>query len=165
MNWHIKLHQFPSALKGLIFSFTLVMLFGYAISFSFLNQTTNLSPTGIEENYNGNEDNEEAEMIKFKKSSYEMKTTIHNHMFSMAVILFITGGLVFFTSINETLKKILMIEPFISLIITFGSLLLMWNGASYMRYITIISGIAMHLAFVISLIIIIKEIVFVKTEH
>ena len=165
MNWNIKLHQFPSAIKGLIFSFILVMLFGYAVSFSFLKQTTNLSTKGIVENYNGNEENEEAEEIKFKKSIYEMKTTIHNHLFSMAVIFFITGGLLYFTSVKLVFKSFLMIEPFISLIITFASLLLMWNGILFMKYVTILSGIVMHLSFFISLLIIFRELVFIKTEH
>ena len=74
MDINFKLNQLPSALKKLIFSFILVMLFGYAISFSFLFQTTNLTPAGVEENYNGNEENEEVDVIKFKKSTYEIKS-------------------------------------------------------------------------------------------
>ena len=165
MNWDIKLHQFPSTLKGLIFSFILVMFFGYAVSLSFLNQTTNLNPEGIEENYNGNEDDEEAEIMKFKKSTFEMKTTIHNHLFSMALILFITGFILQFTSVNNSLKSFLMIEPIISLIITFGSLILMWNGILWMKYITIISGMLMHISFITSLSLSLRELFFVKTKH
>ena len=165
MNWDIKLHQFPSTLKGLIFSFILVMFFGYAISLSFLNQTTGLNPQGVEENYNGNEEDENAEIMKFKKSTFEMKTTIHNHLFSMAVILFISGFILNFTSINITLKSFLMVEPLISLILTFGSILLMWNGLIWMKYIVILSGILMHLSFLSSLCVSVRELFFVKTKH
>lgn len=164
MNWNIKLHEFPSTLKRLIFWFIMVMFFGYGISISFLYQTTNFDSKGIEENYNGNEEDEDAEVLKFKKSSYEMKTNIHNHLFSMAVLVFIIGGFLYFTSINENLKSFLIIEPMISIIVTFGSILLMWNGHIIFKYIAMISGTLMHFSFILSLLLSLRELFFTKTK-
>ena len=95
------------------------------------------------ENYLGNEDDGEAQEMKFKKSDHEMLTLLHTHILSTSFIFFLMGCLLAFTSLSKKLKYFLMIEPFFSIILTFGGLYLLWNGILWMKYIVMISGILM----------------------
>jgi hypothetical protein len=102
-----------------------------------------MTPDGMVENYMGNEEDEEAQEMKFKKSDHEMLTLLHTHVLSTSFIFFLLGGLLAFTSLPKKLKYFLMIEPFLSIILTFGGLYLLWNGLLWMKYIVMISGIVM----------------------
>ena len=53
-----------------------------------------------------------------------------------------------------------MIEPMISLITTFGGLWLLWNGVLWMKYIIMVSGILMHLSFVLIVFLLLKELLY-----
>ena len=109
------------------------------------------------ENYLGNEEDEEARELKFRKSDREMLTLLHTHILSTSFIFFFMGGLLTLTSINRKLKNFLIIEPFFSIILTFGGLYLLWNGILWMKYIVMISGILMSAVFYIgSLLLIIQ---------
>ena len=55
-----------------------------------------------------------------------------------------------------------MFEPFISIVLTFGGIYLLWNGMLWFKYIIMFSGIAMVLSVVISSFIILKELVLSK---
>ena len=163
MNWDYRLRNLPSAVKGMLASFILVMLFGYSASFILLKDTTQLKPQGIEENYNGNEDDEAASgPLKFKKSKYEMMSTIHSHAFTLAVLFLLLGFMIYFTGMSPLVKKALMIEPLISIVITFGSLLLLWQGVQGFKYLALASGIIMHASFVLMQLILVRELYFVK---
>ena len=94
MNFNTTIAEFPKEVKLLIGAFLIVLSVGYFTGFRFVNETTENTPTGIQENYLGNEDDLEAEVMKFKKPKREMLTIIHTHILSMAVIFFILGGLV-----------------------------------------------------------------------
>jgi len=164
MKWSFKLRDLPRELKLLTLLFLLTMLFGYAASFMLVLDQTNLSPTGIEENYNGNEDNDEAEIMKFKKSKFEMLTTVHSHVFTLSVIFLITGFMAYFTGLPQKLKLFLITEPLISLIITFSSLVILWQGQPVFKYLAYLSGALMHGTFVITLLLLIREVYFIKPE-
>ena len=164
MNWIFKLRNLPGELKLLVLLFLFAMLFGYGASFILVVDQTSLSPSGIEENYNGNEDNDEAGTIKFKKSKYEMLTSIHSHVFTLSLIFLATGFMVYFTGMPGKLKIFLMAEPLISLMVTFGSLIFLWQGYVIFKYLVYLSGALMHATFVITLLLLIRELYFVKTE-
>ncbi len=162
MDWGSRLRQLPKELKLLLLVFLLSLMFGYAASFMILVNQTSLSPSGIEENYNGNEEDEEATTLKFKKSNYEMLTSVHSHVFTLGLIFLITGALAYFTGLPHNLKYFLMIEPSISLIITFSSLIIMWQGILVFKYLAYLSGALMHSTFVITLLLLIRELYFVR---
>jgi hypothetical protein len=163
MNWSFKLRDLPKELKLLILFFLFTMLFGYGASFMLVLDQTNLSPAGIEENYNGNEDNDEAGTMKFKKSKFEMLTTVHSHVFTLSVIFLITAFMTFFTGLPQKLKLFLITEPLISLVITFTSLILLWQGLLVFRYLAFFSGALMHGTFVFTLLLLIRELYFTKS--
>jgi len=52
-----------------------------------------------------------------------------------------------------------MIEPFISVILTFGGLYLLWKELLWMKYIVMCSGILMTLTFTISVAVILTQLV------
>jgi len=150
MQIHGLIHTFPKHIKIFIAAFVLVLSVGYFIGLLFVNQTDSSSPEGMEVNYLGNEENEEAEVMVFKKGEREMLTILHTHVLSISFIFFLLGGLVAITSLPTKLKSFLMVEPFISIILTFGGIYFMWSGVLWMKYIVMISGILMTLVFVVS---------------
>jgi hypothetical protein len=82
---------------------------------------------------------------------------------SLSILFFITGFLLAMTSINHKLKMILIIEPFVSILLTFGGLYLVWFGVEWFRYVVILSGTAMTLAYSVGVIILLLQLrVFTK---
>ncbi|MFN2260456.1 MAG: hypothetical protein ABR595_00125 [Psychroflexus sp.] len=146
------LKKMPLHLKYLVTAFLLVLSFGYFTGIRFVDHTTEQTPVGIEENYLGNESDENAVEMKFKKSKQEILNIVHTHILSMSLIFLLTGFLVALTNLKPWLKKLLMIEPFVSILATFGGIYLLWSGMLWMKYIIMISGILMTLAFAISVI-------------
>ncbi|MFI0429498.1 hypothetical protein [Mariniflexile sp. HMF6888] len=148
----------PKELKLLIGAFIIVLSIGFYTGLLFVGETSSANPNGIEEQYLGNEADENATVMYFKKSKKEMLTLVHNHILSMSIIFFLVGGLVAITKLNKKLKLFLIIEPFISVILTFGGLYLLWHEVLWMKYIVMFSGILMTLIFTVSVIIILKQL-------
>nr|WP_285654695.1 hypothetical protein [Muricauda sp. NBRC 101325] len=144
------LTRFPKEIKLFIAVFVCMLSVGFFTGLLFVNQTDSNTPAGIEENYLGNEEDEEAKVMKFEKGDREMLTIIHTHILSMSFIFFLLGGLVWLAKAPKKLKLFLTIEPFLSIILTFGGIYLMWSGVSGFKYVVIISGILMTLTFVTS---------------
>ncbi len=141
-------------LQLLILLFAVVLSIGYFSGIVFVNETTAATTQGVVENYNGNEDNEEADEMKFKKSSHEMLNIIHTHILSMSVIFFTLALLVYGTRCPAKVKNTLMIEPLISVLVTFGGIYLIWIGYDWMSYVVMISGALMSLSFGLSVLLI-----------
>lgn len=142
----------PHPLKLLVGAFVIVLTIGYFTALSFVHYTTSSVPSGIMDQYTGNEDDEDADVMKFRKSDHEMLNITHTHILSMSLIFFITGFLTFGVRMGRFQKKLLIIEPFASIILTFGGIYLMWSGLSWMVYIVMVSGIVMTVCLVIQLI-------------
>ena len=141
---------FPREIRLFIAVFVIILSIGFFTGLLFVKQTDSTTPAGIEENYLGNEDDEDAHVMKFKKGDREMLTIVHTHILSMALIFFLLGGLVWIADFPKKWKLFLTIEPFLSVILTFGGIYLMWKGISWFKYIVIFSGILMTITFVFS---------------
>jgi|TARA_B110000093_G_scaffold127884_1_gene136761 hypothetical protein len=150
MELHGLLQTFPKYVKLFIASFVVVLSIGYSTGLLFVRQTQSVSPDGIEQNYLGNEDIENVKVMKFEKGAREMLTIIHTHILSMSFIFFFLGGLLTMTSIPKRWKAFLMIEPFFSILITFGGIYFMWMGVIWLKYIVMLSGVLMTLAYFVS---------------
>jgi len=140
----------------------IVLSIGFFTGLLFVGNTSSANPNGIEEQYIGNESDEDATVMKFKKSDKEMLTLIHNHVLSMSIIFFLMGLILSITQLKKKLKLFLMIEPFISVIFTFGGIYLLWKGILWMKYIVMISGTLMALTFTLSVIIILRQLLKTK---
>jgi hypothetical protein len=138
--------------------FLVVLSIGFFTGIRFVSETESTTPDGLVEHYNGNEQDEDVMEMKFKKSAQEMLTIVHTHILSMSMLFFLTGFLLVQTSINQRLKLFLIIEPFVSILLTFGGLYLIWFGVEWFRYVVIFSGIAMTLAYSAAVIIILKHL-------
>lgn len=149
---------FPKEIKLLIVAFILVLSVGFYSGLLFVGETSTVNPNGIEEQYLGNESNEDATVMKFKKSEQEMLTLVHNHILSMSIIFFLVGLILSTTKLNKKLKLFLIIEPFLSVIFTFGGLYLLWSGLLWMKYIVLISGFFMTASFTLSILIILFQV-------
>ena len=101
---------------------------------------------GIERNYLGNEEDEGAEVMQFRKSEKEVLTLIHNHVLSLSLIFFVLGVLVYATEIKRGVKSMLLFEPFVSLLLTFGGIYMLWLGITWFKYVIMISGLALVLS-------------------
>ncbi len=164
MQLHGLIHQFPKEIKAVIFIFMITLSVGFYGGLSFVNNTTSINTTGIESHYLGNESDEDADVMQFKKSEREILMVVHNHILSMSVIFFLLSLILSTTSINKKLKYFLMIEPFLSIILTFGGIYLLWSGVLWFKYIVILSGILMTVSFVVATFLIILQLLFSENQ-
>lgn len=162
MRYDGLLLQLPREVKGFLAVFVLVLSIGFFTGISFVRLTESDHPAGIEENYLGNEEDMDAEVMKFKKGEREMLTIVHTHILSMSTIFFLIGIIMLFTQLNRPLKFFLIIEPFFSVLLTFGGIYLVWMEISWMTYIVMASGILMTLSFSASVLIILYQLLFKK---
>ena len=89
MEVHGLIHQFPKEIKALILIFVSVLSVGFFGGLSFVNNTTSMNTAEIETHYLGNENDEAAAIMKFKKNESEILTVVHNHILSLSVIFFL----------------------------------------------------------------------------
>lgn len=158
MQYNYTICDLPNPLKSAIFVFIVLLSVGYFSAVTFVNETTEASTIGIVENYNGNESDMEATEMKFKKSAHEMLNIIHTHILSMSQIFFMLAVLVFGCKINLKLKYFLMLEPMISVLLTFGGIYGVWCEIEWMSYLVMASGFLMSLSFGLSVIVIILQL-------
>ena len=151
------IYQFPKEIKLLIVAFILTLSIGFYSGISFVRSTTDANPNGIEQRYLGNEDDENATKMMFKKSEGEIMTTVHSHILSLSVIFFMVSLLLSTTDISQKLKLFLMIEPFFSLVFTFGGIYLLWKDLHFMKYVILLSGFLMTATYTASIFIILKQ--------
>ncbi|MGB2086035.1 MAG: hypothetical protein ACPHUE_02850 [Flavobacteriaceae bacterium] len=155
----LSLRDLPRPYKGFVFAFLFVLSVGYFTGLTFVAQTDSTRVEGMIENYNGNESEEEVKVMKFKKSKREMLTIIHTHVLSIGFIFAFLGFLVWSTAIPSRWKAFLTIEPFCSVIVTFGGIYLIWLGYTFMAYIVMISGLLMTLSFVLGVLVVGNELI------
>jgi len=156
------IYTFPKEIKMLLLAFVVVLSVGFYTGLLFVNETSSVNPNGIEEQYLGNEEKEDAVEMKFKKTDKHMLNIVHSHILSMALIFFLLGLILSTTQLQYKYKVFLMVEPFISVILTFGGIYLLWKGMIWMKYIVMISGTLMTLSFTISTFIILKQLLLPK---
>lgn len=153
-----RIETFPKELKLLIAAFVVVLSIGFYTGLLFVSETSSNSPDGIEEQYLGNEEDLDAKIMKFKKNEQQMLTLVHGHILSMSIIFFLLGLIFVSTRLNIRLKLFLLIEPFISIVLTFGGIYFLWKGILWMKYIIMISGTLMTLSFTMVVLIILKQL-------
>ena len=158
MYYNGLLSKFPIEIKLFVASFVIILSIGFFTGLFFVNETSSGSSAGIEENYLGNEDDDNAEIMKFKKSEREMLTIVHTHILAMSFIFFLLGILVWMTKLSKKVKLFLTVEPFLSVILTFGGIYLLWSGVLWMKYVVIFSGILMTMTFTVSAIAVLYQL-------
>ncbi len=160
MAYNGLLGTFPREIRFFLATFVLVLSVGFITGLLFIRETDSTTPLGIEENYLGNELDEEAQVMKFKKGNREMLTIVHTHILSMSMIFFLLGGLVWISNAPKKWKLFLTVEPFLSVLLTFGGIYLMWIGINWFKYVVIFSGVLMTLSFVGGAALVLRQCIF-----
>ncbi|UII78375.1 hypothetical protein [Flagellimonas sp. CMM7] len=127
---------------------------GFISAIRFVGVTTNNTPVGIEENYLGNEDDLKAQELKFAKSEKQILNIVHSHILSMGMLFFILAFLVATTPVHGLLRKFLLYEPLLSVLLTFGGIYFLWKKVLWMKYVIMVSGMLMTTSYVLSVAII-----------
>ena len=152
------IYKLPKEIKLLVGTFLIILSVGFYTGLIFVNETSSATPSGIQENYLGNENDEEAQVMKFKKPEKEMLSIVHSHVLSMSMIFLLLGLALSISNLPKSLKIFLMIEPFLSIIMTFGGIYLLWKDILWMKYIVMFSGALMTISFTVSILIILFQL-------
>ena len=159
-----RLHEFPAKIKLLCFITVLNLFIGVGVGLYYVSYTTHISKSGTEEHFRGSTIEDDFKIPeKYPKPMSELLNTTHTHVISMTFIFLIIGGIFYFNSIiTGFIKTLLIIEPFISILTTFGGIWLIRYFHPSFSYLVIISGVLMYLCFYIMAIIIIYELIIKK---
>ncbi len=163
----IELHLLDKKLKRLLSTYLLVLTFGVCVGLIYLMESTNGSISGTVERWNGSQTNNTESFAvpeNYPKPISEMLITTHNHIFGFAFI-FISIGIIFY--FNQTItgfwSLFLLIEPFVSTVVTFGSIWLMRFVDGSFVYLTLFSTALIYSSYFIMLGVCIYELVFKKS--
>ncbi|BDQ02143.1 hypothetical protein [Ignavibacterium sp.] len=162
---NLKLYQFPKQLKKMIAALLISLTFGVLIGLGFLYYTTSYSTKGAIERYNGSQVSDEFDIAEnYPKPVSEIFITTHNHIIAFTLIFTVVCSIFYFSSLmNNGLKTFLMIEPFVSIIISFGSLWLMRFVNSNFVYLMAFSSTLIYLSFFVMVSLILIEIFFKRS--
>ena len=158
-----KLQDLDSTSKIFLTFFLITMQLGILIGIGYIYYTTSLNPEGTIEHYNGSEVFDDDIPEEFPKTLENMILTTHAHVNSFAMISLIIGLIFYFNSIVlNKFKLFLMVEPFISTIVTFSCLWLMRYLSDNFVYLVIISSTIMYLCWSVMVLICLYELNFKK---
>ncbi len=131
-------------IKQLTIFYLLVVAIGVGVGLVYLFYQRQISPNGIVDNYRGSEVQEKFEIPdKFEKPIGSMLVSTHNHILGLAPII-LSLCLIYYILKNGKVSPFIMIEPLVSLLITFGSIWLVRYIHSSFVYLTILSGTLMY---------------------
>ena len=108
-----------------------------------------MSPAGASEHYSGSAVSGDLDIPeKYPKSVESMLLTTHTHVISFAMIFLVLGSIFSLNSlIKGSLKTFVIIEPFITVLGTFGSIWGMRYLSSVYSYLSIIFGVMTYFTF------------------
>jgi formate hydrogenlyase subunit 3/multisubunit Na+/H+ antiporter MnhD subunit len=147
----------PRSLRSMGRWVTIVLAIGYGTSLVFVWHTTRLLPAGIADHYRGSE-SAQGEM-QFPKSLAEMLTTVHTHLLTMALLFVVSGvGVALTERVTERWKRLRCVEPFVALLVSFGSMLLMRYIDARFAILLALSSALMALTFFLQCGLVLREL-------
>jgi hypothetical protein len=138
------------------------MTIGVSVGLYYVYETTEMTPRGTDEHYAGSPLVDEMDIPeKYPKEFESMLLTTHTHLISFAFIFFFLCGIFYLNSIvTGGWKTFFMVEPFVSVFGTFGSI---W-GVRYLSgtfsLSTMFFGLLTYVSFYIMVAIILYELLF-----
>jgi len=106
-------------LRAFLIAGLLLLTFGVSTGLIYLYDTNQYSQSGVVSSYLGDPQDEFAIPRQFS----ELLLTTHTHLLGFSFIFFITGIIFYFnTIIRGFWKKFFLVEPFVSVLITFASI-------------------------------------------
>ena len=161
-----KLVDLPKGIKYFLAAFLLLMSIGVTIGLVYVYETTEMTADRTEEHYAGSTSEDDIDIPeKYPKEFESMLLTTHTHLISFSFIFFFLGLIFYMNSIiTGGWKTFIIIEPFISVLITFGSI---WGvryiSSIYSNYI-ILFGILTYLSFYLMVAVSLYELLLKKTD-
>ena len=150
-------------LKKLLIYYLFTIGIGFSLGVLYVYLNSEFSNTGMVDQYVGNNDEWEPKLPKTLK---DLVSHTHEHI-TMFSIIFLSLGLIF--SYNSVIKgfwkSFLILEPFISIIITFGGFFIIRYITTTFSYVIIISSFLMYICFYIMLFVCLYELIFLQKEN
>ena len=159
----MPINSLDTNLKKLLTYYLFTIGIGFSLGVLYVYLNSEFSNTGMVEQYVGNNDEWEPKLPKTLK---DLVSHTHEHI-TMFSIIFLSLGLIF--SYNSIIrgfwKSFLILEPFISIIITFGGFFIIRYITTTFSYIIIISSFLMYICFYIMLFVCLYELIFLQKEN
>ena len=164
MDLSRSLGQQPREVRGLFVCFVLALMIGVSIGLIYVANTTSLTPDNTAEHYRGSETNDDFDIPeKYAKTLSGMLLTTHTHVISFSIIFFLLGILFSMTSmIKGPWKMVLLIEPFVSFLLTFLSIWGLRYVSANFSMMTMVFGVLTYISFYLISFIILYELLFYK---
>jgi len=163
-----KLYNLDKNFRNMISLFLIVLILGVSIGLINLYFTTDLSPSGTVTRWNGSQENNNHEfeiLEEYPKPVSEMLITTHNHFIAFGLIFGAVGFIFYFNSIITGFwKSFFIIEPFISIVVTFSSIWAMRFISEWFVYATILSAVFLYSSFFIMTFICLFELRFINSD-
>lgn len=162
----LTLRTLPPAVRRLALAFLLTVTVGFTLGVFFVDHTTKSKPSGIAERYRGSEsmgvDIEQLPAdhdIQYEKSASEILNITHTHILSLGMLFLLVGGIFSLaTGIPPALKSFLVIEPFVSLLLTFGGMYLLRYHHPAWSWMIAASGALMTACFYAMIVISVRQL-------
>ena len=156
----MTLQTLDKNLKKLLIYYLVTLGVGFSLGVFYVYLNSEFSSSGMVEQYVGNNDEWEP---KLPKTLQDLVSHTHEHI-TMFSIIFLSLGLIFLnnSTIKGFWKRFLMLEPFISIIITFGGFFMIRYVTTTFSYIIMISSLLMYICFYVMLIISLYELIFLN---
>ncbi|MAR15159.1 MAG: hypothetical protein CMG21_01730 [Candidatus Marinimicrobia bacterium] len=150
-------------LKKLLIYYLVTLGIGFSLGVLYVYLNSEFSSLGMIEQYVGNNDDWAP---KLPKTLQDLVSHTHEHI-TMFAIIFLSLALIF--SYNNTIKgfwkRFLMLEPFISIIITFGGFFIIRYITTSFSYIIIASSLLMYMCFYIMLFVCLYELILLNKKN
>ena len=157
LGWHLR--DADRTMRLFLTAFLIVLTVGYTIGLLFVDHTTSGTTQGLSEHFRGTPENSDSAELKYAKSPDEMYIFLHNHILSLSLVFVAVGAIFYFHSMRPgLLKDLLIIEPFVAIITTFGGIWMMRFVSEYFNWLVLVSGISMVGCYIIMVTLILKEL-------
>ena len=159
----MPINSLDTNLKKLLTYYLFTIGIGFSLGVLYVYLNSEFSNTGMIEQYIGNNDEWEPKLPKTLK---DLISHTHEHI-TMFSIIFLSIGVIF--SYNSVIKgfwkSFLILEPFISIIITFGGFFVIRYITTTFSYVIIFSSFLMYICFYIMLFICLYELIFLHKKN
>ena len=150
-------HSLPAAFRDMGRWLMLVLFVGYSTSLVYVWCTTRMVPASIADHYRGSDAGTDA--MQFPKSFREMLTVTHTHLLTMAMIFVLSGAALALTErVSSRWKRILCVEPFVALLVSFSAMWLMRYSDPRFAILLALSSTIMALTFYLQCFLVFREL-------
>ena len=159
----MNLKTIDKNLKKLLIYYLVTLGIGFSLGVLYVYLNSEFSSSGMIEQYVGNNDDWAP---KLPKTLQDLVSHTHEHI-TMFAIIFLSLGLIFLynNTIKGFWKRFLMLEPFLSIIITFGGFFVIRYMATSFSYIIVISSLIMYICFYIMLFVCLYELIVLNKKN